>query len=136
MLNDSSEYPAFLKSLAGVLDSAPNGDSFILLEDFNAHVGNDGGTWRVVIRRNGLSNLNQSGVLLLDICTSHSWSITNTMFEHKSVHKWTWHQDILGRRSMIDFIVVSLDLQPYVLDTQVKRAELSTDPHLLVSWIG
>ncbi|KAI3362094.1 hypothetical protein L3Q82_012420 [Scortum barcoo] len=39
-------------------------------------------------------------------------------------------------RSMIDFVVVSSDLRPYVLDTQVKRgAELSTDHHLVVIWI-
>ncbi|KAI3354757.1 hypothetical protein L3Q82_004583 [Scortum barcoo] len=37
---------------------------------------------------------------------------------------------------MIDFVVVSSDLRPYVLDTRVKRgAELSTDHHLVVSWI-
>ena len=37
---------------------------------------------------------------------------------------------------MINFVVVSSDLQPYVLDTPVKRgAELSTDRHLVVSWI-
>ena len=44
--------------------------------------------------------------------------------------------DTLGWRSMIDFVVMSSDLQLYVLDTQVKRgAELSTDHHLVVSWI-
>uniref|UniRef100_H2MWP2 C-type lectin domain-containing protein n=1 Tax=Oryzias latipes TaxID=8090 RepID=H2MWP2_ORYLA len=37
---------------------------------------------------------------------------------------------------MIDFVVVSGDLRPCVLDTQVKRgAELSTDHYLVVSWI-
>ncbi|KAK3572591.1 hypothetical protein QTP86_000401 [Hemibagrus guttatus] len=37
---------------------------------------------------------------------------------------------------MINFVVVSSDLRPHVLDTQVKRgAELSTDHHLVVSWI-
>ena len=47
----------------------------------------------------------------------------------------TWQQDTLGRRSMFDFVVVSSDLRPYVLDTQMKRgAELSTDLHLVVSW--
>ncbi|KAI3356430.1 hypothetical protein L3Q82_017645 [Scortum barcoo] len=47
------------------------------------------------------------------------------------------HQDTLGWRSMIDFVVISSDLRLYVLDTQVKRgAELSTDHHLVVvSWI-
>ncbi|KAI3355931.1 hypothetical protein L3Q82_004479 [Scortum barcoo] len=30
----------------------------------------------------------------------------NTMFEHKGVHQCiAWHQDTLGRRSMIDFVV-------------------------------
>ncbi|XP_068451673.1 protein dachsous-like [Clinocottus analis] len=42
----------------------------------------------------------------------------------------------LGGRSMIDFGIVSSDLRPYVFDTREKRgAELSTDHHLVVSWI-
>lgn len=38
---------------------------------------------------------------------------------------------------MTDFMVVSSNLQPHVLDTWVKRrAELSTSHHLLVSWLS
>ncbi|KAK3556527.1 hypothetical protein QTP70_009074 [Hemibagrus guttatus] len=121
--NGSVEYPTFLETLRGVLEGAPTGDSIVLLGDFNAHVGTD-------------SDLNSSGVLLLDFCASHSLSITNTMFKHKGAHQYTWYQDTLGRRSMIDLVVVSSALWPHVLDTRVKRgAELSTDHHLVVSWI-
>lgn len=59
------------------------------------------------------------------------------MFEHEDVHTCTWHhQGTLGCRSMIDFELVSPDLQVYVLDTWVKKGvELLTDHILAVSWI-
>ncbi|KAK3520782.1 hypothetical protein QTP70_032353 [Hemibagrus guttatus] len=57
------------------------------------------------------------------------------MFKHKGAHQYMWYQDTLGRRSMIDLVVVSSDLRPHVLYTRVKRgAELSTNHHLVESF--
>jgi len=67
-------------------------------------VGDDREAWRGVIGRNGLLDLNPSGVLLLDYCAPYV--LNNTMFEHKVAHKCSWYQNTLGRRSMIDFVIV------------------------------
>lgn len=123
--------------LGEVLESAPTGGLHCLLGEFNAHVGNNSGTWRAVNGSNGLSDL--SGILLFDFCARHILSMTNTMLEHKSVHQYKWHQDTLGRRSMTVFAVVSGGLRPCVLDTGVHLgAELATDPYRvsLIHWLG
>ena len=58
--NSSAKYQALLESLGRVLESAPTGDSIVLLGDFNAHLGSDSVTWRGVIGRNSLRRGKQS----------------------------------------------------------------------------
>lgn len=69
----------------GALEGSPPGDPVVLLGDVSAHMDNDSETWRGVVRRNGLLDLNLSGVELLVFCGNHSVSITNTVSEPKGV---------------------------------------------------
>lgn len=79
-----------------------------------------------------VAQLSTHGVLFLDFFVHHRLPILNTMFRHKGGCISTWHQDILGRNLTIDFVVMSLYLQLYVLDTQINRGvELSTNHHLV-----
>lgn len=51
-----------LLSLDSILEDVLSGGSVV--GDFNVHVGYDGVIWKVVVRRNGLSDLNPKGGLL------------------------------------------------------------------------
>lgn len=58
--------PSLLGVPGRVLDSALTGDPIVIPGDFNAHVDIDSYTWRGVIGRNKLTDMNPSVVLVLD----------------------------------------------------------------------
>ena len=63
--NKESEYESFIDELESALDSIPDTESYVILGDFNAHVGSDAQGWKGVIGMNGDSSLNSNGVSLL-----------------------------------------------------------------------
>jgi exonuclease III len=133
--NTEPEYAAFLDEVQRTLQSVPRTEPVLLMGDLNAHVGSDADAWKGVIGSNGDRDLNAQGRHLLDFCASNGLAIMNTFFQHRDVHRYTWHRpgDPGRQRSLIDFIIASDDLRPAVLDVRVKRgAELSTDHHLVV----
>ncbi|GAB0098907.1 hypothetical protein DMENIID0001_147140 [Sergentomyia squamirostris] len=131
--NAESEYTAFLMEVEGILEKAAEADDFVLLGDFNAHVGTDCETWQGVIGKNDDAHLNENGRMLLDFCATQGLAIMNTFFQHKDIHKYTWYRDSLGQKSLIDFAIVPTCTLNKVCDVRVLRgAELSTDHHLVL----
>ena len=101
--------------------------------DFNTHVGTDTDTWKSVIRKHGVTGLNENRRYLLQLCCSNRLRIMNTFFQHREIHKYTWCRPSMDQKYLIDFCIVSSDLFSDVLDVRVKRgAQLSTDHHLVV----
>ena len=86
--NTESEYAPFLDEVLGVLEGIPGTDCIVLLGDFNAHVGDDAQTRKGVIEKNGDSDTNVQGRLLLDFCARGDLSKMNTFFHHKDIHKY------------------------------------------------
>ena len=58
---------------------------------------------------------------------------TNTNFDHKQIHKFTWKCPDKGLQSIIEYFLVRGDLRKEVHDVRVIRgAEIGSDHHLVL----
>lgn len=117
-------------TLHEILDNIGNKKEIILLGDFNAHVGakrND-----IIVGPHGDPDINDNGERLTDLCLHHSLQIKNGYFNHKNIHKYTWEQPTLQRKSIIDLIIVKQNTRLKYMDVKVHRgAECRTDHYLV-----
>ena len=59
--------------------------------------------------------------------------ISNTLFPHKRIHKYTWECRGKGLRSLIDYFLVGKEARKQVVDTKVVRgAEIGSDHYLVL----
>ena len=129
---------AFYEQLHSTLASAPSRDMTLILGDFNAHVGNRTSQWQSVIGPYGPDEVNANGERLLDFCANNNLIVSNSWFQHKSIHQLTWYRN--GDRSqpghMIDLVLINRKFRSSMLDTRVFRAtHLQSDHELVISTI-
>ncbi|KAJ4431148.1 hypothetical protein ANN_19743 [Periplaneta americana] len=75
---------------------------------------------------------NQNGKALKDFCAHNEMRITNSYFNHREIHKFTWSQR--GLRSIIDYVLVNRKLVSSIQDTRVFRgSDFGSDHFLLVA---
>ncbi|KAF2898045.1 hypothetical protein ILUMI_08130 [Ignelater luminosus] len=90
-------------NLNQLLDTIGSRKEIVILGDFNAHVGSK--TNDPVVGPYGENNLNDNGSRLIAITCQHSLQIKNEFFKHKDIHKFTWTQSTLQRKSIIDVVI-------------------------------
>ena len=129
---DSETKAGFYSQLQEVVDRAPRGDKVVVLGDFNAKVGNDVEECNGVIGRHGEGVKNDSGSRLLRFSAENEFSIMNTHFEHKEIHKFTWECPGRGL-SIIDYFLVRADMRKDVNEVrEIRGAEIGSDHHLVL----
>ena len=81
----------FYNTLQQALSSIAHRENFVLLGDFNAHVGSRsvGNEWWYVRRPHGYGELNDAGRELLSFLSINGGTVCNMWFK-KNIHKRTW----------------------------------------------
>ena len=86
---DPTTKESFYSELRSLIQKTKDTDKIFILGDFNAWVGKDHIVWPGVLGWHGISNCNDNGRLLLELCAEHSLTITNTLFQNKARFKTT-----------------------------------------------
>ncbi|KAK6962392.1 craniofacial development protein 2 [Biomphalaria glabrata] len=81
MSNQDNIKENLYSDLNSAIIKTPKTDKLIILGDFNARVGSDWKTCCNVLGRHGIGHCNSNGALLLELCTAHKLTITNTLFQ-------------------------------------------------------
>ncbi len=82
----------------------------------NARVGNT--EIGEVVRKYGVEGVNENGQYLVDTCAERGLFLSNTFFQHKMVHRYTWARG--NEKSLIDYIAVDNRLRREVEDSNTK----------------
>ena len=86
-----------------------------------------------MIGRNGEEVKNDNGDRLLRFGAMNDMLVTNSWFQHKDIHNFTWVCPGRGLKSIIDYCVVRREIRMRVKDVKMVRgAEVSSDHYLLV----
>ena len=112
-------------------------EKIVIVGDLNSRVGNETNIYGDIVGKFGeKGKANNNGKKLLELCAGHGFVITNTIFQHKDDHKYTWREHKRNKKSIIDYIIVDSDLKQLVQDTRVYRGfEIGSDHNLVLSRI-
>ena len=53
-------------------------------------VGHEYQLWKGMVGRHDINNCNENGHMLLEFCSEHGLTVTNTLFQQKDKFKATW----------------------------------------------
>ena len=104
---DDIEVDEFYRELQTLVDQTPKQDIRVVQGDWNAKVGEDAqGDWGEACGPSGNPETSDRGLKLLDFATYNNLLLANTIGNHKSSRRWTWHSPDGTHHNQIDYILV------------------------------
>ncbi|XP_043499919.1 uncharacterized protein LOC122522697 [Polistes fuscatus] len=122
----------FYKELERIIESLPPKERVVILGDFNARIGHQ--PIPGIMQRFNEQTLNENGKLMIDFCSLNGFRITNTFFNFKEQHKYTF-SNTQGQRSTIDYILTNSYIpSSEILHVRIlNSADVGSDHSLLLA---
>ena len=111
----------FFDDLQHVVDGISNDDLLLVMGDFNARVG-CGDPWDGVRGCHGVGHINDNGEALLSWCAQNSLIVMNTMFQKKTIHRYTWQHPGSKQWHCIDYVSMKRSQGCYCCNVPVLRS--------------
>ena len=120
-----------------ILAEQPRHDIKLVIGDFNAKLTTDFDSWPGVISKHSLHDTaTDNGTRLLDFCTMNQLTVGGTLFDHKRIHKGTWHSPDGKTVNQIDHICISRKFNHSLLDVRSYRgADIGSDHYLVRGYL-
>ena len=127
----------FFSAVADTIASVSKHDVTIALGDYSATISSSTqsrAAWSGVIGPVSPDNTNDNGDRLLQMCATHGLAITNTWFQRKRIHQYTWLSNDGRTKKMIDHIMINRRWLSSVRNCRTYRGvELGHADHRLVA---
>ncbi|CAM4933498.1 unnamed protein product [Rotaria socialis] len=134
---DNSE--KFYMDLQETIDGVPKKDMIVLMGDFNARVSQpQHSTTSRIVGPFTVDVQNENGERLIDFCTTNNLVVSNSFFQHKSVHQTSWMHPGTKKWHLLDYTLVNRKFRSSVEDVRFYRkasGSIGTDHHLMRSKI-
>ena len=127
-----SEMRVFWKELNECLKKFEPERKVFVMGDLNAKVGCE--EVDDIVGKWGVPGVNENGECLVDLCSERGLFLSNTFFEHKLIHRYTWRR-LDGneeQKGLIDYVVVDKRLRNEVMDARVVRGMFPDSDHFAV----
>ncbi len=111
------------------LEMFEEGRRIVMFGDMNGRVGTS--KLAGVVGKWGVDEVNENGAHLVDVCAERGLFLSNTFFQHKMIHRYTWRRREDGgeEKSLIDYIAIG---RKDVMDAKVVRGALEGSDHYAV----
>ena len=134
-VTDDQEKDAFYDRLLDTVNELPSHDLKILMGDFNAQINNDRQNFESIIGPHGIAKeTNDNGERFKLFCSHTGFSIANTFFKHKLIHKYTWVSPDSKTKNEIDYVCINDRWRSAITDVRSYRgADCGSDHQLLIT---